>query len=198
MTAPVIEIQQQINGEHMDDDGDDDGDDGNMTSRMSMEPIKFPERRRIAEASQCDPSTFAVADGFDRHVAVCQDMAALCKKREFRQPRLRPSQKYADETVETASHPLNPEPNQPSVRLSRCARLECLFCLNAVDLPPENKMYSYRSKHSLSHHVGRYHSFEPDHGISCPDPGCAGLVLQNWVHFKNHAKETHNFFLGIG
>jgi hypothetical protein len=49
VTAPVIDIQRQVNGAFSDDD--------NATSESETVQIKFVERRRIAEAALSDPST---------------------------------------------------------------------------------------------------------------------------------------------
>jgi hypothetical protein len=48
-----------------------------------MGSINFLKRRRIAEASLCDPFAFAAGKGFHRHVRVCIDMIALCRKESF-------------------------------------------------------------------------------------------------------------------
>jgi hypothetical protein len=75
VTAPVIAIQRQLNGEFSDDE--------DSTSESETVQIKFVERRRIAEAALSDSSTFADQKGFRRQStpenqqfprkSVCQD-----------------------------------------------------------------------------------------------------------------------------
>jgi Protein of unknown function (DUF3435) len=76
VTAPVIDIQRQLNGEFSDDDGD--------TSEAEKVQTKFIERRRIVEAALSDPSAFEDQKGFRRHINLSMD---ICKRRERRRPR---------------------------------------------------------------------------------------------------------------
>jgi hypothetical protein len=77
--APMIDIQRQLDGEDLSDDDD--------TSESVAVSLKFVERRRIAEAALCDPSTFAPEKSFYRYVDFCKDIAAFCKRRERRRLR---------------------------------------------------------------------------------------------------------------
>jgi Protein of unknown function (DUF3435) len=104
--ALVIDIQRQLKGQHCEDDEDCDDTSGSVTTQP-----KLFGRRRIAEASLCDPSTFTAEKGFRRHADLCTDMIALCKRGERRHPRTsdsqgRPSVKTADdETIMPNSEP---------------------------------------------------------------------------------------------
>ena len=79
-TAPGIKIQRQLNGEPSDNEKDDKSEPVNVQ-------FKFAERRRLAEASLHNPSTFTAQKGFRRHINLSVDMIALCKRRERRPPR---------------------------------------------------------------------------------------------------------------
>lgn len=57
----MIDLQRQLDGEV--ESGDDDDD----IAELETVPLRFVERRRIAQAAICDPSTFAPATGFSRH-----------------------------------------------------------------------------------------------------------------------------------
>jgi Protein of unknown function (DUF3435) len=191
VTAPVIDIQRQLNGELSDDDDDD-------TSGSVTIQLKFVERRRIAEASLCDPSTFRAEKGFRRHIDISTDMIALCKRRERRRPRTYRSQ--GGPIFNTADDEIilpNLEPEEVSFVPLKCTPFQCLFCLTSVDLPLEERHSSYKSKFSLQRHTDRcrLNKFGPDERMSCPDPACEGVVLESKIHFKNHAARVHHFIL---
>lgn len=192
-TAPVIDIQRQLNGELSDDDYNDD----NTTKSVTVQ-VKFVERRRIAEASLCDSSSFTAEKGFRRHIDLSMDMIGLCKRRERRRPRTYRSQ--GGSSVTTADDKIvlpNSEPEQMSLAPLKCTPFQYLFCLTSVDLPLEERHFSYKSKFSLQRHTDRcrLNKFEPHERMSCPDPACDGVVLENKMHFKNHAARVHYFIL---
>jgi hypothetical protein len=70
-TAPVVAIQQQLNGESP---ADEDG-----ASETEPVRIRLVERRRIAEAALSDPPTFTDQKGFHQHISFSINMIALCK-----------------------------------------------------------------------------------------------------------------------
>jgi Protein of unknown function (DUF3435) len=191
-TAPVNDIQKQLNGELSDDDDDD------AASEFVSVHLTFVERRRLADASLSDPSTFAAQKGFARHVDLSMDMIALCKRRERRRPRAkrsrgRPSVEMTDDQITLP----NPEPEERYDVPLKCTRYQCLFCLASVDLHPEERELSYKSKFSLQRHTDRCHlnKFGRDESIPCPDRACKRVALGGKMHFKSHAALVHNFHL---
>ena len=189
-TAPMIDIQRQLNGEDSSDDED--------ISEPETVPLKFVERCRIAEAALCDPSAFAPEKGFRRHIDFCNDLIALCKRRERRQPRTYRSQ--GRPTIKTADDPImepKPEPEEKRNGPLQCKGWQCLFCLMS-NLSWEDKEQVYASKYSLQRHADRcrLNHFKTGETIPCPDgDACAGVVLEGKMHFKNHAARVHDFFL---
>ena len=109
----------------MDFSDDDDG-----TSEAKTVQIKFNERRRIAEATFCDPSTFADQKGFCQHISLSVDMTALCKRRERRRPRTNRSQ--GQPSVGTVDDLIILPKSEPEEK--RNIQLKCFFCLASVDL----------------------------------------------------------------
>jgi hypothetical protein len=185
VTAPVIAIQRQLNGEFSDDE--------DITSESETVQIKFVERRRIAEAALSDPSTFADQKGFRRHIDLSIDMIALCKRRERQRPRTnnsRGSPPVKITEVPTILPKSEPE-ETPNVPL-KCKGFQCLFCLCLGD------GQVFASKNSLQRHTGRcrLNKFKSDEQIPCPDNlACDGVILEGKIHFKNHAARIHDSFL---
>jgi uncharacterized protein DUF3435 len=190
-TAPIIDIQRQL-------DGEDSSDDDDISESVTV-PLQFVERHRLAEAALCDPSALAPEKGFHRHVDFCKDLTALCKRRERRRPRTYRSRCQPSlEMTEVQIVLPKPEPEEKRNVPLRCEGFQCLFCLASGDLPMEDRKYDYASKFSLQRHTHRcrLNKFKMDEEISCPDNLlCSGVVLEGRMHFKNHAARVHNFFL---
>jgi Protein of unknown function (DUF3435) len=163
-TAPVNDIQQQLNGELSDDDDDDD------QSESPIVQLKFVERQRIAEASLCDPSTFAAQKGFRRHIDLSVDMIALCKWRERQRPRTRCP----------LGRPPVQTPNVSSAWSVSISLWRTSIPLTRVNFPSNDipigaaLINSTRTKEYLA---------------------CDGVILEGKMHFKNHTARVHNFFL---
>jgi len=156
--------------------------------------LKFTERRRLAEASLCDPSAFAAENDYRRHIGLCKDMIALCRRRERRRPRtyrLRRelSIKTADDLI------ILPKSGIRNIPL-KYKGFRCLFCL-ASDLPLKNREQSYASKYLLQRHTDRcrLNRFKTDEKVPCPDNIACGEILDSKMHFKNHAARVHSFVL---
>jgi hypothetical protein len=191
VTAPVIAIQRQLNGEFSNDE--------DTTSESEIIQIKFVERRRIAEAALSDPSTFPDQKGFRRYIDLSINMIALCKRRERRRPRTnsfrgRPSVKMTEAPIILPKSEPEEKRNVPL----KCNGFQCLFCLASVDLPLEDRKQVYASKFSLQRHTDRcrLNKFKSDEKLPCPDDlACDGVILEGKMHFKNHAARNHDFFL---
>jgi len=192
-TAPVLEIQRQLNGEVLEDE--------DSISEFERVPIKLAERRRIAEAALSDPSVFANQKGFRRHIDLCVDMIALCKRWERRERRRSGkdclprgiSVKMADEPI------LSPksEPEEKRAGPLQCEGFQCLYCLLS-NLPLADRQKVYKDKFALKRHTDRcrLNQFRSDDQIPCPDDdACDGVFLEGKMHFKRHAAEIHNFWL---
>jgi hypothetical protein len=190
-TAPMIDIQRQLNGEDSSDDED--------ISEPETVPLKFVERCRIAEAALCDPSTFAAEKGFRRHVDFCKDLIALCKRRERRRPRT--YRLRGERPVKTVEDPIISPKSEPEEKRNvplKCTGFQCLFCLASSDLPLKDREYDYASKFSLQRHTDRcrLNKFKSDEKVpGADDLACGAVILEGKMHFKRHAADVHNFVL---
>lgn len=175
-----------------------------LSSEPGSVPIKPAERRRIAEVALSDPSDLANPKGFGRHIDLCVDMIALCKRREHREPLMRqgiPKNRLqvglpVTTTVEPVLSPI-PEPKEKRARPLECDGFQCLYYLSS-NLPFTNRRKAYRDKFALKRHTDRCRlkQFQSDDLIPCPDDlACDGVRLEGKTHFKRHAAEVHNFWL---
>ena len=177
----MLDIQLQLNGEvPLDEDS---------ISESEAVPLKFAERRQIAEVALTDPSTFGPGKGFSRHIDFCTNLTALCKRRRPMTGQGRPM---------TTDDPIILPNSELEGKRSplQCVGAQCL-CLTST-LSSDDKVYVYASKSSLQRHADRcrLNQFKPDEAIACPDrDACAGVILGGKMHFKNHASRVHNFIL---
>jgi hypothetical protein len=190
--APVLAIQQQLNGEVSDDEV--------KTSETEMDQIRLIERRLIAEVALSDPSKFADCKAFSVHIDFAINMIALCKRRE--RPRPQAQRPQVSTSVQIANNPLHSpklelhiECNIPLKCESRNKIFQCLFCL-AQGLPSDD--CTFERKSTLQNHVNRWHlrEYGSNDLIPCPDShACADITLKGNMHFKRHANDKHNFVL---
>ncbi|EED12757.1 conserved hypothetical protein [Talaromyces stipitatus ATCC 10500] len=168
LNAPVLAIQQQLNGEQSDDDDDDDK--GGIPTETV--PIRIAERRYIAECAVRDPSVLRDQKGYAFHVEFSTNLIALCKRRDRRQVTTRCSPELASVKT-TLDSPRLPE-REPIVKRDnplKCQDWQCLFCLASYDLPLEERKRKYKRKYTLQKHVDRcrLEYYGPDDPIPCPD-----------------------------
>ena len=190
--APVLAIQQQLNGE--------DSDDEVKISETEMDQIRLVERRRIAEVALSDPSTFADCRPFSVHIDFAINMIALCKRRERPLPQAQRPQ--VSISVRIANNPPHSPKLEPRIKWNiplKCKsgnkNFQCLFCL-AQGLPLDD--CTFKRKCILQKHVDRWHLWEYrfDDPIPCPDShACTDIILNGNMHFKRHAIDKHNFVL---
>ena len=76
---------------------------------------------------------------------------------------------------------------------TECQPFQCLFCIGDRGLSLSERFHEYSSKYSLQRHMLRcgFKSIECYDKLNCPHPACAGTLLQNIQHFKNHAETIH-------
>jgi hypothetical protein len=185
--APILAIQQQLNGEVSDDEDD--------PSQIEMVEIRVAERRQIAQFALNDPSTFTDRKGFSLHVQFTIDMIALCQRRE--RPRPRTHRPRAVTPIKTDDDPPPLAKSEPEIKRDgplKCQGFQCLFCL-VQGLPSED--CNTASKYSLRRHIQRFHPWDycSDEPIRCPDHMCADLVFTGEMAYKAHATLIHQFFL---
>jgi hypothetical protein len=186
--APVLAIQQQLNGEITDDEDD--------ALEIEMADIRLVEQRQIAEVALRDPSTFINRKGFSLHVEFVIYMTALCKRRERPQPQTHQPQKESPSKVtDSPTRSIKPEPEIKRDQPLTCGKFQCLFCLTE-GLPLED--CQYKRKYTLQKHVDRWHLRGYGSGdlIPCPDTRmCSKIVLNGKMAFKVHSAKVHGFIL---
>jgi hypothetical protein len=198
LNAPVLAIQQQLNGEQSDDDDDDDNKD---SAPAETTPIRIAERRYIAECAVRDPSVLHDQKGYAFHVEFSINLIALCKRRDRRPAKTECSPEPVPVKTDLDSPRLSEiEPNPPVKRDTplKCQGWQCLFCLASYDLPVEERECKYKRKYTLQKHVDRcrLRYFGPDDLISCPDNhACAGLILEGKMALKAHFAREHSCIL---
>jgi hypothetical protein len=190
--APVLAIQQQLNGE--------DSDDEFKISETEVDQIRLVERRLIAEVALSDLSTFADCRPFSVHIDFAINMIALCKRRECPLPQAQRPQ--VSTSIQIANNPPHSPKLEPHIKCNiplKCKSdnkiFQCLFCL-AQGLPLDD--CTFKRKYILQKHVDRWHlwGYGSDDPIPCPDShACADIILNGKMHFKHHAKDKHNLVL---
>jgi hypothetical protein len=196
LIAPVLAIQQQLNGDQCDDDDDDDDKENTPTQTA---PIRIAERRYIAECAVRNPSVLHDQKGYAFHVEFSVALIALCKRRDRRPVKTRCS----PEPVPVKSALDSPRLSQiePEVKRDsplKCQGWQCVFCLASNDLPLEERECRYKRKYTLQKHVDRCRLkyYGPDDPIPCPDDhACAGLILNGKMELKAHFAHEHGCFL---
>lgn len=162
----------------------------------------FEERARIAQVFFDPPLSAKNGRTLDRHIAIVDDFASLCTRRE-RRPR-KPRQSWEDDTAtsssddDTSDVDIKSESSDSEAPLPcplQCRPFQCLFCIGDAGLPLDERQLNFGSKYSLERHFNRHHRFQP--GQSCPFPSdeCAQLVLNSLMHFKSHAAGVHGIYM---
>jgi hypothetical protein len=191
LNAPVLAIQQQLNGEQPDDDDDDDKEN----APAQTAPIRIAERRYIAECAVRDPSVLHDQKGYAFHVEFSVALIALCKRRDRRPVKTRcPPEPVS---VKTVLNPPQLSEIKPIVKHDtplECQGWQCLFCLASTGLPLEERERRYKRKYTLQKHVDRcrLQYYGPDDPIPCPDgKACPGLILKGKDDLKVHFLKVH-------
>jgi hypothetical protein len=196
LNAPVLAIQQQLNGDQCDDDDDDD-DKENAPAQTT--PIRIAERRYIAECAVRDPSVLHDQKGYAFHIEFSVALIALCKRRDRRPVKTRCSPEPVPVKTSLDSPRLSQiEPEIKRDAPLKCQGWQCVFCLTSNDLPLEERECRYKRKYTLQKHVDRCRLkyYGPDDPIPCPDDhACAGLILNGKMELKAHFAHEHGCFL---
>ena len=145
-------------------------------------------------------------------------MAAFCKLRESSRRGKPFNWNKVEETTDAAPHPdvedtkavkasppLSPVSPQPSAD-------QCPFCFFDEGLSEKDRLRPYARTDSLRRHVlrlhlnqaschnyglrglPRAHSHAPieDGPVTCPEPRCGVLVLENQIQYMNYSSKVHN------
>jgi hypothetical protein len=77
---------------------------------------------------------------------------------------------------------------------SKKGNFQCLFYL-VHGLPLDD--CTFKRKYTLQNHISQWHlqEYGSEDPIPCPDLACVGIILNGNKHFKQHAKDEHNFVL---
>ncbi|KAE8547698.1 hypothetical protein EYB25_009491 [Talaromyces marneffei] len=195
LNAPVLAIQQQLNGEQSDDDNDDDK--GGIPTETV--PIRIAKRRYIAECAVRDPSVLHDQKRYAFHVEFSVALIALCKRRDRRPVKTRCFPEPV--SVKTVLDPPRLSEIEPIVKRDtplKCQGWQCLFCLASYDLPLEERKRKYKRKYTLQKHVDRcrLQYYGPDDPIPCPDGhACPGLILNGKDELKAHGIHVQDCIL---
>jgi hypothetical protein len=196
LNAPVLAIQQQLNGEQSDDD---DNDDVKEVGPADVESIRIAERRYIAECAVRDPSMLQDQKGYIFHIEFSVNLIALCKRRDRRPVKTRCSPEPVP--VKTALDSPRLSQIEPEIKRDtplKCHDWQCLFCLASYDLPLEERKRKFKRKYTLQKHVDRcrLQYYGPDDPIPCPDGhACPGLILNGKDKLKAHFIHVHDCIL---
>ena len=194
--APVNDIQAQL--------------EGTTESVCGILPIREPiqytfvERSRIAKAFFDPPSTLNTDGNLDWRVSIVDDLVSLCALQEGRFRKARSKQRTRvindpsdDNDSDGTSDFVKSESESrlPQVFPLRCKPYQCLHCISNRTLPSEERFHNFGSKFSLQRHFNRCHTFRPGQSCPFPRPGCATLILESLMHFKNHAAKVHGIYM---
>ena len=169
------------------------GGDAQLTTRAERkEPtLEIPERTAlrnlIGSGDVRDPSLQAL------RVAAVQAMADLCSRVELKR------KPFPPKTAEFEG--LSPEPvpsKTDEMFLTKCHRLQCLFCLGDERLHLKERTRIFSQQYTLGRHVENHiKALKDSNGISCPHPRCkaTGTTLDSVQHLKNHAQREHGIRL---
>jgi hypothetical protein len=212
---PGVEIDKQID-QLLGKDPDTDSEDVVEEWKPPIPEYPFPEQARIADAFfGPDAESLDGERALARRIQVVTDMAALCKLRESSRRGKPFNWNKVEETADAVPHP-DVEDTKASPPLSpispRPSADQCPFCFFDGGLLEKDRLRPYARIDSLRRHVLRVHlnqasrhnyglrglpkassraSIE-DGPVTCPEPRCGGLVLENQMHYMNHSSKVHN------